>query len=448
MTPETTKNADCLRGHSRTGEFYEKGWYHSFQLPDGTKIDGIIPVARLQERLKAFGLPANLAGKRVLDIGCWDGWFSFALEGRGAEVVAVDCVEMATFLYIHRKLQSKVRYLQSDVIDLSASTIGYFDIVLCLGVVYHLKHPLLALEKVCELTRGIAVIDSFVVDNLVSSECSSVPILEFYEGTELGGQMDNWFGPTSACLSAMCRTAGFPIVRAIEYSERACVICERQWPAGASGTAEPPQLLAATHSRNYGINFRSGSDDYLTCWFGSEEDDLVLNTVFGEVGPFGAAPVFVRKEWEQRWLATFRLPPGLPKGWADVRIFTSRSGYSNSLKIAVDMPAVPAKLAIEGLSDGSTWEKDVVRQGGHLSLWLTGCPLNADRGNIRVYINGINQTVLFVGPEEDGMRQINVAVSDLIEPGECLLEVRPGEFGPAPEIADPLLNTKFRLLSR
>ena len=60
------------------------GWYHSIELPDGGLIEGHQTIAQLRRRLDQFHIPADLTGKRVLDIGAWDGWFSFEMERRGA----------------------------------------------------------------------------------------------------------------------------------------------------------------------------------------------------------------------------------------------------------------------------------------------------------------------------------------------------------------------------
>src|SRR6266581_1458863 len=72
--------------------------YHTIELPDGTVLPGLQSPEHLRWRLSLFNLPEDLRGKRVLDIGAWDGWFSFECERRGAEVLAVDCVELDTFL--------------------------------------------------------------------------------------------------------------------------------------------------------------------------------------------------------------------------------------------------------------------------------------------------------------------------------------------------------------
>ena len=128
---------------SVTGRFR----YHSIELPDGSVLPGLQSLEHLRWRFGLFGLPEDLRGKRVLDIGAWDGWFSFECERRGAEVTATDCVELDTFLEARQLLDSRVDYLALDVGELSARRLGRFDIVLFLGVLYHLRHPLLGLEE-------------------------------------------------------------------------------------------------------------------------------------------------------------------------------------------------------------------------------------------------------------------------------------------------------------
>ena len=115
-------------------------------------------------RWARYPIPADLTGKRVLDIGAWDGWFSFEAERRGAAVTSVDCVEIPNYLHIHRKLGSKAVYRNLDLYELPDAGLGKFDIVFCLGVLYHVKHPLLALEIVCSLATDVAVVESFVTD--------------------------------------------------------------------------------------------------------------------------------------------------------------------------------------------------------------------------------------------------------------------------------------------
>src|SRR3954471_9030741 len=132
MTPSCPRPP--RRGKDLTREMADKGWYHSFELPDGTRIEGINTAEVLEHRYSRFPLPADLHGKRVLDVGAWDGWFSFKAEQCGAEAKAIDCVELPSFLQIHRALSSKVAYRILDVYELPEAGLGRFDYTFFLGV--------------------------------------------------------------------------------------------------------------------------------------------------------------------------------------------------------------------------------------------------------------------------------------------------------------------------
>ncbi len=166
----------------------------------------------MRRRLDQFHIPTDLTGKRLLDIGAWDGWFSFEMERRGAQVLAVDSTKNTRLLEAKRLLGSKISYHIADICRLTHKHVGTFDVVLFLGVLYHVKHPILALENVCGMTRDMACIESFVSD----PDPSVLPVMEFYETTELRGQLDNWVGPNAAGVRCGFRIARFRVIGHIE----------------------------------------------------------------------------------------------------------------------------------------------------------------------------------------------------------------------------------------
>ena len=417
----------------------QKGWWHSFELPDGRVIEGVADLASLQHRLAQFPIPENLTGKRVLDIGAWDGWFSFEMERRGAAVTAVDCWDNERFRYIHQELGSRVDYRILDVYELDPSTLGKFDIVLFLGVLYHLKHPLVALEKVCALSSGLAAIDSFVVTESYARKgrAPDLPAMEFYEIDEFGGQFDNWVGPNVECLLAFCRTAGFAraeLQKVLESS--ACVACYRHWePAPAAPEHAPPHLLHVEHNFNCGINFRRAADDYVSCWFTAEEQQLRREDIKPEVDGYGSVAVYLAREADGSWQANFKLPPGIASGWREVRLRTATSGLSNSMRIAVDVSLRAEALRIAGLRDSTTWEADqlLLAPPAMISLWVEGLPENADRNNTGVWIGGMRLAIDHVtAPADDKPRQMNVRAPLGAKPGDYLITVSIGDVRSAP----------------
>ena len=187
-------------------------WHHQIDLGDGITTPGRDKSAR---KLEALELPP-LAGKSVLDIGAWDGYFSFAAERLGAErVVALDSViwhnvSKFPFELARKKLSSRVEDVELEVLEISPETVGEFDVVLFLGVLYHMRDPMAALEAVASVTK-----DLLVVETLVDMTFSRRRAAAFYPGTYLGGDHSNWWGPNAAALVGMVGEFGFKEVKII-----------------------------------------------------------------------------------------------------------------------------------------------------------------------------------------------------------------------------------------
>jgi tRNA (mo5U34)-methyltransferase len=401
----------------------ERGWWHSIELPDGTVIQGVCDLAGLKNRIAQFPIPQDLRGKRVLDIGAWDGWFSFEMERRGAEVLAVDNWDNPLFHQARAMLNSRVEYRQLDMYELTPERVGRFDIVLFMGVLYHLKHPLLALERVCALTTEMAAVDSFILreKHRPGEQVEERPVMEFYETNEFGGQTDNWVAPSRACLQAFCRTAGFARVElqnVLEHS--ACLACYRQWERPAASAPEGPELVAASHNLSGGINFDSSRDEAVSAWFRWKGRKLELKDVRPEVGGYGIRPIHVAQTVEGEWQTNFKLPPGLTPGWHDVRLRIAGSHPGSAQRIAVDLPLVAGEIQVDGLCDGTTWVKNRLdlSRGHVLSFWAKGLPENVDCGNLRATLDGRRLAVEYIEAAKtegaEDIRQINVSV-----PKEC-----------------------------
>src|SRR5687767_338660 len=102
--------ADAARGTLQSS-----GWWHSIDLGDGRVTPGVRSQQELWNLYSCFQLPEDLSGKRVLDIGCWDGYFSFEAERRGADVTAVDCWRPEKFFEAHSILKSRVEFHELSV---------------------------------------------------------------------------------------------------------------------------------------------------------------------------------------------------------------------------------------------------------------------------------------------------------------------------------------------
>ena len=419
------------------------GWYHSMELPDGRVIPGIQTLDQLRTRLRQFPVPQDLRGKRVLDIGAWDGWFSFEMEKRGASVVAVDSVQSERFLVARDLLNSKVEFVLSDVYDLSPADLGRFDVVLFLGVLYHLKHPLLALEKVCALASDLVCVESYVTDD--GRKRDRKPSMEFYEANELCGQFDNWVGPNVACLLSFCRAAGFArstLESVIHH--RAHVTCSRKWDRQA-GLKEPPYVVCVENSASHDHSFAANRDEYVSIWFKSSERKLGDSDVFPQVGEYGSHPALVHNTGQDGWHAVVKLPPGLSPGWHEVRIRVRDSAFSNTVRIGVGVPpserhrpgtTVENGFEIKSVADGRTWERNLVRMrpDASISLWVLGLPPECGASDVIVRLSGNDLPSLFVSePDPAGLRQINALVPSGLRAGKTFVSVAVGS-----SIAEPV----------
>jgi tRNA (mo5U34)-methyltransferase len=186
-------------------------WFHNIDLGEGIVTPGRYDN---QAMLRTIGMPESLAGKSVLDVGAWDGFYSFEAERRGAaRVLATDhfCWSgegwgtKEGFELARRARGSKVEDLEIDVLDLAPERVGgKFDVVLFLGVLYHMRHPLLALERVLSVTGDLLILETHV-ERLPMRR----PFAAFYPGTELNDDPTSWWGPNIAAVEAMLRDAGF-----------------------------------------------------------------------------------------------------------------------------------------------------------------------------------------------------------------------------------------------
>jgi tRNA (mo5U34)-methyltransferase len=181
-------------------------WFHQIELPDGSVTPGR---DRSAEKLAALHLP-NLRGKSVLDVGAWDGYFSFEAERRGASrVLATDAYVWQRpggkdgFEFARGALGSTVEDMEIEVLDISPETVGRFDVVLFLGVLYHMRHPLLALERMASVTKELLVVETLVDMTFLRS-----PAAAFYPW-ELHGDETNWWGPNRAAVLGMLLSVGF-----------------------------------------------------------------------------------------------------------------------------------------------------------------------------------------------------------------------------------------------
>ena len=205
-------------------------WYHSFEVLPGIMTPGKHVTDAAAVFNEMFNLSSNLEGMRALDIGALDGPYTFELERRGAEVVAVDIKnpDRTGFNTAKTVRGSKAQYIQGNVYELSRLISGKFDIIVFFGVWYHLKHPLIAFNEISKLLSadGLLLLEGECLRNYaefpggmdgenpsdlvrVMAE-SSLPITLFYSD-RYKGDKTNWFVPNLACIREWLHSSGFEL---------------------------------------------------------------------------------------------------------------------------------------------------------------------------------------------------------------------------------------------
>ena len=198
-------------------------WYHRIELAPDVVTPGVNDSQHVLELLE---LPFSLIGKRVLDLGTRDGFFAFEAEKRGAEVIAVDYLpaHATGFALAAKVLGSKVTYVQENVFNCTPERFGTFDIVFMLGLLYHLRDPLGALDMVRDLAHDRVYVETYVCDEDVEladgshsslvqldSRLAKTPLMMFLPGASLNADPSNFWAPNAACVEAMMIEANFTV---------------------------------------------------------------------------------------------------------------------------------------------------------------------------------------------------------------------------------------------
>lgn len=194
-----------------------KGWYHTITLPHGIITPGHDITEDRWTALKLFLPP--LQGKTVLDIGAWDGFYSFKAEELGAEVLATDHFcwngfgwgRKDGFNFAKLALGSKVKELEIDVLDISIETVGQHDLVFFLNVLYHLESPYKAFEKVAYVAKKWIIVETIVDDRIKEN----IPYFRFSPDETLYDPT-NWFFPNDVAVRAMLKKFGFKVLDSVD----------------------------------------------------------------------------------------------------------------------------------------------------------------------------------------------------------------------------------------
>jgi tRNA (mo5U34)-methyltransferase len=217
-------------------------WFHNMDL-QGVKTApnhflGDYPAVKFQGF--AHAIPQDLTGKTVLDIGCNAGFYSIEMKRRGAaRVLGIDSDDryLAQARFAAEVLGADIEFRNLSVYDIG-SLGEKFDVVIFMGVLYHLRHPLLALDLLYEnvvndllifqsMQRGSADVEPVKGDyDFWETEMFDQPTFPhmYFIEHRYAHDPTNWWIPNRACMEAMLRSAGFEIT---EHPEQEVYICRR-----------------------------------------------------------------------------------------------------------------------------------------------------------------------------------------------------------------------------
>jgi tRNA (mo5U34)-methyltransferase len=208
-----------------------KPWFHNLHLPGNVQTApghffGDFPKFKWEQFKK--NIPADLEGWTALDIGCNAGFYSFELAKRGASVLGIDLdphyLKQAKWAAKELNLSDKVSFKQMQVYDL-AKLNRNFDIVIFMGVFYHLRYPMLALDIVTQKVKKMMVFQTLtmpgeevlnVKDDMDIYDRKQMlkkgyPQMAFIE-KKLAADPTNWWAPNHSCILAMLRTCGMSVI--------------------------------------------------------------------------------------------------------------------------------------------------------------------------------------------------------------------------------------------
>lgn len=200
-----------------TQELESISWWHTIRFSPTMATHGHVEGA---EFISTYLLDhVDFRGKSVADIGCWDGFQVFYAESQGASrVVGIDDPTQrhsgtAGRELSRRVLRSQAEFIDCNIYDLDRDLLGTFDIVMLFGVLYHLKHPLLGIEKAASLTT-----DTLLLSTHFLPSPDPFPWCVLYPGSELDNDPTNWSGPNMPWLRHALQGEGLVVKEERQYA--------------------------------------------------------------------------------------------------------------------------------------------------------------------------------------------------------------------------------------
>jgi tRNA (mo5U34)-methyltransferase len=216
-------------------------WHQQWEVFPGIFTPGRSPVDDLFARTL---MPQDLSGKRVVDVGAWNGCAALECERRGArEVIALSLEQPSWggFNFLSEVTAAeRTRFVRGTIYDLNPDVIGLFDIVMCFGVIYHLRYPMLGIDNLRRIAADKLYLETHLLDHAlytlngtteisdlaaVEPRLENAALLQFYKGSELQGGASNWFSLSMSALVGILETAGFAVEHTHKHLQRGYVNC-------------------------------------------------------------------------------------------------------------------------------------------------------------------------------------------------------------------------------
>jgi tRNA (mo5U34)-methyltransferase len=197
----------------RQGDVDGYFWWHTIDLGNGIVTPGRKSKAVMETEADLYFRGVDLAGRSVLDVGTWNGGYAVEAKRRGAgRVLATDSFcwrdphykGRETFDLVVGATGLDIPAKEIDATEISVESVGRFDVVLFLGVFYHLFDPINTTKRLADLTEEVLILETHM-----DAQDDPRPLMVMYPGTELAGDPTNWWGPNRACVEAILLSVGF-----------------------------------------------------------------------------------------------------------------------------------------------------------------------------------------------------------------------------------------------
>lgn len=218
-------------------------WHHSFEIAPGVMTPGAYEPSFLWNKLRLTG--NQISGRRALDIGACDGYFSLELAKAGASVTAVDYREKTNtgFAIMEKLNKQPIPFIRSNLYELTPESLGLFDLILFLGVLYHTPDIFRALHVVRQLCKPSARV--FIESEYLADAGPEASHAAYCIGNSLNDDYSNFWVPSTKCLLDLLHDTSYEVLRFETWGTRILV------------EAKAAQILESGHKTNLAYGYRS-----------------------------------------------------------------------------------------------------------------------------------------------------------------------------------------------